>query len=93
MNIILFICTLCFFEASLQFSLDYNESGSGISFEIQAPDENSIEFHQSIENSNSGNGVIDNDQVFCIWEDVHVRDEMATKLGTEICRFSLVRLL
>ena len=49
---------------------------------------------ESTENSGSKevskSGVIDNDQVFCAWEDVDARDEMATKLGTELCRFSMV---
>ena len=41
----------------------------------------------------SKSGVIDNDQVFCAWEDVDARDKMATKLGTELCRFSMVSQL
>ena len=34
-------------------------------------------------------GIIDNDQVFCSWEDVKTRDQMAQKLKTEKCRFSM----
>ena len=96
MNIIatFFICIFCFTEAKSfkKGPLEFPESGASISFEIQAPDGNSITSDNTIENSVSKNGITDNDQVFCIWEDVHVRDEMATKLGTELCRFSLVRL-
>ena len=81
-------------EESLEFSKELDESGSSISFEIQATDEKSIESDESIANSASkevaNSGVIDNDQVFCAWEDVDARDKMATKLGTEICRFSMV---
>ena len=36
------------------------------------------------------NGVIDNKQVYCSWEDVDARDKMAKKLGTQVCRFSMV---
>ena len=97
---LLLIWILCFLEAksskeeSLGFSDESNKSGSSISFEVQATDENSIESDESIVNSISNevskSGIIDNDQVFCTWEDVDARDEMATKLGTELCRFSMV---
>ena len=86
--------TECATEESLEFSKELDESGSSISFEIQATDEKSIESDESIANSASkevaNSGVIDNDQVFCAWEDVDARDKMATKLGTELCRFSMV---
>ena len=92
-HIFCFIETNTFKEESKEFS---EESGSNISFEIQATNEKSIESDESTENSISNevskSGVIDNDQVFCAWEDVDARDKMATKLGTEICRFSMVRL-
>ena len=81
-------------EESVEFSEDSDESGSSISFEIQATNEKSIESEESNENSGSkevaNSEVIDNDQVFCTWEDLNARDKMATKLGTELCRFSMV---
>ena len=72
-----------------------NESGSSISFEIQSV-EGSAEGSEDVSNVFDtsypliSNGVINNDQVYCSWEDVDARDEMATKLGTELCRFSMV---
>ena len=84
-------------EESVEFSEESDESGSSgssISFEIQATNEKSIESEESNENSGSkevaNSEVIDNDQVFCTWEDLNARDKMATKLGTELCRFSMV---
>ena len=56
-------------------------------------DQSSIELssEESEENVDDMN-IIDNEQVYCSWEDVDARDEMATKLGTELCRFSMVSL-
>ena len=73
-----------------------NESGSSISFEIQSV-EGSAEGSEDVSNVFDtsypfSNGVINNDQVYCSWEDIDARDEMATKLGTELCRFSMVSL-
>ena len=73
-----------------------NESGSSISFEIQSEEE-SAEGTEDVSNVFDtsypfSNGVVNNDQVYCSWEDVDARDEMATKLGTELCRFSMVSL-
>ena len=73
-----------------------NESGSSISFELQSEDK-SAEGSEDVSNVFDtsypfSNGVINNDQVYCSWEDIDARDEMATKLGTELCRFSMVSL-
>ena len=73
-----------------------NESGSSISFELQSEDK-SAERSEDVSNVFDtsypfSNGVINNDQVYCSWEDIDARDEMATKLGTELCRFSMVSL-
>ena len=93
------LCILNFLEveSSREESLKSKESYgsvSGVSYEIQATNEKSIESDESTENSGSkevaNSGVIDNDQVFCACEDVDARDKMATKLGTELCRFSMV---
>ena len=78
-------------QESLQFSEDSKdgseESGTSISFELRPAEtaEASKEISKEVTK-----GVIDNDQVFCSWEDVDARDEMATKMGTELCRFSMV---
>ena len=78
-------------------SIEDDENGSRISFELQSAGE--FEDVSDISNDSSDasfsseivkNGVIDNDQVYCSWEDVNARDEMATKLGTQLCRFSMV---
>ena len=79
-----------------------NDSGSNISFELQSDEESEDVSDASIESIDTSatafskeinkDGVINNDQVYCSWEDVDARDEMATKLGTELCRFSMVSL-
>ena len=82
-----------------------NDSGSNISFELQFDEESEDVSDASIEsidtsdtafskeiNKGGVGGVINNEQVYCSWEDVDARDEMATKLGTELCRFSMVSL-
>ena len=68
-----------------------------ISFELQSAGESEDVSDISNDSSDASfsseivkNGVIDNDQVYCSWEDVNARDEMATKLGTQLCRFSMV---
>ena len=48
-----------------------------------------IESEESKELQIDKYGIIDNDQVFCSWEDVKTRDQMAQKLKTEKCRFSM----
>ena len=84
---------LYFSESSTEKSLEFSEESnkSSISFELEAANEKSIESAEnSVSKEDSKSGVIDNDQVFCTWEDVDARDEMAIKLGTELCRFSMV---
>ena len=73
------------------------EPTSGISFELQSAEEPEDVSYISKDPSDASfssvivkYGVIDNDQVYCSWEDVDARDEMATKLGTQLCRFSMV---
>ena len=73
------------------------EPTSGISFELQSAEEPEDVSYISKDPSDASfssvivkYGVIDNDQVYCSWEDVNARDEMATKLGTQLCRFSMV---
>ena len=95
MNIIVYalLWILYFSECSTEKSLEFSEESnkSSISFELEAANEKSIESTEnSVSKEGSKSGVIDNDQVFCAWEDVDARDEMATKLGTELCRFSMV---
>ena len=77
----------------------FNDSGSNISFELQFDEESEDVSDASIESIDTTSskeinkgGVINNEQVYCSWEDVDARDEMATKLGTELCRFSMVSL-
>ena len=78
----------------------FNDSGSNISFELQFDEESEDVSDASIESIDTTSskeinkgGVINNEQVYCSWEDVDARDEMATKLGTELCRFSMVSLV
>ena len=80
-----------------------NDSGSNISFELQSNEESEDVSDASIQSTDTSDnafskeikegGVINNDQVYCAWEDVDARDEMATKLGTQLCRFSMVSLV
>ena len=77
-----------------------NDSGSNISFELQSAEESEDVSDVSIESTDTSSskesnkdGVINNDQVYCSWEDVDARDELATKLGTQLCRFSMVSLV
>ena len=77
-----------------------NDSGSNISFELQSDEESEDVFDASIESidaasskESSKGGVINNEHVYCSLEDVDARDEMATKLGTQLCRFSMVSLV
>ena len=84
-----------FSEESLELS---NESGSNLSLQsdeseanesdLSLSDEADSTVHKEVDKS----GAIDNDQVFCSWEDVDARDEMATQLKTELCRFSMVNI-
>ena len=77
-------------EDSLELS---NESGSNISFESDESESNESDLSNGVDSPYSKEvdiSTIDNDQVFCSWEDVDARDEMATKLKTELCRFSMV---
>ena len=77
-------------EDSLELS---NESGSNISFESEESESNESDLSNRVDSSYSKEvdvRTIDNDEVFCSWEDVDARDEMATKLKTELCRFSMV---
>ena len=77
-----------------------DDSGSSDSFELQSTEESEDVSNVSNESVNGSdtvisneimeNGVIDNEQVYCSWEDVDARDKMATKLGTQVCRFSMV---
>ena len=77
-----------------------DDSGSSDSFELKSTEESedvsnvsseSIDASDTvISNEIMENGVIDNEQVYCSWEDVDARDEMAKKLGTQVCRFSMV---
>ena len=70
-----------------------NESGSNISFESDESESNESDLSNGVDSPYSKEvdiSTIDNDQVFCSWEDVDARDEMATKLKTELCRFSMV---
>ena len=70
-----------------------NESGSNISFESDESESNESDLSNGVDSSYSKEVVmrtIDNDEVFCSWEDVDARDEMAKKLKTELCRFSMV---
>ena len=54
-------------------------------------DQSSIELssEESEENVDDMN-IIDNEQVYCSWEDVKARDKMAKKLKVDQCRFSMV---
>ena len=77
-------------------SEDVSNDSSGISFELQSAEEPEDVSYISKDPSDASfssvivkYGVIDNDQVYCSWEDVDARDEMATKLGTQLCRFSM----
>ena len=77
-----------------------DDSGSSDSFELQSTEESEDVSNLSSESIDASdtvvsneimeNGVIDNEQVYCSWEDVDARDKMATKLGTQVCRFSMV---
>ena len=77
-----------------------DDSGSSDSFELQSTEESedvSNVSSESVDGSDTvisneimENGVIDNEQVYCYWEDIDARDKMATKLGTQVCRFSMV---
>ena len=92
-------------EPSSESIRDYSEdlsddSGSSDSFELQSTEESedvSNVSSESVDGSDTvisneimENGVIDNEQVYCYWEDIDARDKMATKLGTQVCRFSMV---
>ena len=81
------IFLFCDFGFSTEESVESKDISS-ISFELQS-EENS-EATKEISKEVFKDGVIDNDQVFCSWEDVDARDEMATKMATELCRFSMV---
>ena len=78
-----------------------NDSGSNISFELQFDEESEDVSDVSFESTSDtpfskvskDGGGINNEQVYCAWEDVDARDEMATKLGTQLCRFSMVSLV
>ena len=98
---ILFICVLYFYEAksSTEESFEVSSESIGDNFEDLSDDSGSSDSFepQSTEESEdvsnvdaSDAGVIDNEQVYCSWEDVDARDKMATKLGTQVCRFSMV---
>ena len=77
-----------------------DDYGSSESFELKSTEESedvSNVSSESVGGSNTvisneimENGVIDNEQVYCSWEDVDARDEMAKKLDTQVCRFSMV---
>ena len=77
-----------------------DDSGSSDSFELHSSEESEDVSNITIESIDASdivisneimeNGVIDNEQVYCSWEDVDARDEMATNLGTQVCRFSMV---
>ena len=99
LQILTFVLILNLLEAK-SFSIEdlSDESGSSLSFEqVESQEKSSSPSSESIDLSEEKDskeidksGVIDNDQVFCSWEDVDARDEMATKLKTELCRFSMV---
>ena len=76
-------------EDSLELS---NESGSNISFESDESESNESDLSNGDSSYSKEVDIrtIDNDEVFCSWEDVDARDEMAKKLKTELCRFSMV---
>ena len=77
-----------------------DDSGSSDSFELKSTEESEDVSNVSSESIDASdtvvsneimeNGVIDNEQVYCSWEDVDARDKMAKKLGTQVCRFSMV---
>ena len=80
-------------EDSLELS---NESGSNISFESDESESNESDLSNGVDSPYSKEvdiSPIDNDEVFCSWEDVDARDEMAKKLKTELCRFSMVCII
>ena len=73
------------------------ESGSNLSLQSDESESNESDLSDEVDSTASTystevdiRGTIDNDQVLCSWEDVDARDEMATKLKTELCRFSMV---
>ena len=73
------------------------ESGSNLSLQSDELESNESDLSDKADSTISTystevdiRGTIDNNQVFCSWEDVDARDEMATKLKTELCRFSMV---
>ena len=69
-----------------------NEYGSNISFESDESESNESDLSNGDSSYSKEVDIrtIDNDEVFCSWEDVDARDEMAKKLKTELCRFSMV---
>ena len=80
-------------EDSLELS---NGSGSNISFESDESESNESDLSNGVDSPYSKEvdiSPIDNDEVFCSWEDVDARDEMAKKLKTELCRFSMVCII
>ena len=80
-------------EDSLELS---NGSGSNISFESDESESNESDLSNGVDSPYSKEvdiSTIDNDEVFCSWEDVDARDEMAKKLKTELCRFSMVCII
>ena len=80
-------------EDSLELS---NGSGSNISFESDEFQSNESDLSNGVDSPYSKEvdiSPIDNDEVFCSWEDVDARDEMAKKLKTELCRFSMVCII
>ena len=74
-------------ESGSNLSLQSDESEANES-DLSLSDEADSTVHKEVDKS----GAIDNDQVFCSWDDVDARDEMATKLKTELCRFSMVNI-
>ena len=77
----------------------YHESGSNLSLQSDESESNESDLSDKADSTVSTystevdiRGTIDNDQVFCSWEDVDARDKMATKLKTELCRFSMVNI-
>ena len=74
-----------------------HESGSKLSLQSEESESNESDLSDEADSTVSTyskevekRGTIDNDQVFCSWENVDARDEMATKLKPELCRFSMV---
>ena len=75
---------------------DYSDEGNRRAKQISSSSESMTLSNESEESTESTEksqidkyGIIDNDQVFCSWEDVKTRDQMAQKLKTEKCRFSM----